>query len=114
MTTTTKSKAGERTQGISFKASKEEFKTIGKIARRAVALAVTHDIEYDYLTADMDISACHANGTPLDLDKLLAADDFNFAHDVFGIRRHIDRDTGEIMDCFVPRCARSNNSVHGE
>jgi hypothetical protein len=42
---------------------------------------------------------------PLDLDKLLTADDFNFSHDVFGIARHINRRTGEIEDFFVPRCA---------
>ncbi len=53
----------------------------------------------------MDITATHANGCPLDLDKLLAAPDFDFAHDVFGIRRHLDRTTGELRDFFLPRCS---------
>lgn len=53
----------------------------------------------------MDLTACHGNGTPLDLDKLLAADEFNFLHDVEGISRKIDRDTGRLTDCFLPRCA---------
>ena len=53
----------------------------------------------------MDVSACHCNGTPLALDTLLAADRINFAHDVLGIRRHINRRTGTIGNCFVPRCA---------
>jgi hypothetical protein len=54
----------------------------------------------------MDITACHLNGCKLDLAKLLAADDFNFAHDVLGIRRHIDRETGQLMNCFRPRFAK--------
>lgn len=51
----------------------------------------------------MDITAVHANGNQLDLTALLAADDSNFAHDVFGIRRHLNRDTGELEDFFTPR-----------
>lgn len=51
----------------------------------------------------MDITAVHANGNPLKLAELLATDDFNFTHDVFGITRHIDRETGKLGGCFVPR-----------
>lgn len=51
----------------------------------------------------MNITACHANGNALRLEGLLEADDFNFAHDVFGIDRHIDRDTGKMMNFFRPR-----------
>ena len=54
----------------------------------------------------MNITACHANGNPLRLEALLEADDFNFAHDVFGIDRHIDRDTGHMMNFFRPRYSR--------
>lgn len=93
------------TSGPSFRASPEDRKLIDQIANRAVAYAKTLDIPYDKLTASMDITACHANGMPLDLSKLLAAADGDFGHDIFGIRRHINRDTGQIMDCFVPRCA---------
>jgi hypothetical protein len=53
----------------------------------------------------MDLTACHANGTPLRLADLLAADDFNVAHDVGGISRHIDHDTGRLTGCFLPRFA---------
>lgn len=91
---------------VNFKVgSKEEVMTINKIAHRASALAANHGVEYDVMTADMDITACHANGCPLDLDGLSAAKDSDFAHDVFGIRRHIDRETGKLGDCFVPRYA---------
>ncbi len=48
---------------------------------------------------------------PLRLADLLAADDFNFAHDVFGIMRHIDRRTGRLDNHFVPRfCSESATS----
>lgn len=89
---------------VSFTVTKAERAKIVKIARRAVALAEEHGLAYDQQWAEMDITACHANGMRLDLDKLLKADDFNLAHDVFGIRRHLDKQTGQIQNCFVPRC----------
>ena len=83
--------------------NKEEVRTINKIAHRAVAMAASAGIEYPVMDADMDTPACHVNGCPLKLDALLAADEFNFAHDVFGIRRHINRRTGKLENCFLPR-----------
>jgi hypothetical protein len=88
-----------------FEASKTEYKFAAKIAKRAVELGAKSGVKVDYTTMEMDIIACHVNGCPLDLEKLLGADDFNFSHDVFGIRRHIDRETGELGNCFLPRCA---------
>ena len=35
-----------------------------------------------------------------------AYDDHNFAHDVFGIRRHMNRKTAKLEDHFVPRFFR--------
>jgi hypothetical protein len=74
-----------------------------KIAQRAVVMAYSFNIKYKQLDAIMDIDACHSNGNPLKLEELLKADDANFAHDVFGIRTNIDRKTGKLMNCFVPR-----------
>lgn len=51
----------------------------------------------------MDLTACNANGNPMDFAKLADADDFNVMHDVGGISRHIDRDTGELLNFFSPR-----------
>lgn len=59
----------------------------------------------------MDITAVHANGTPLRLADFLAADDFNFAHDWFGIRRNLDRETGALINCFLPRFAEARGST---
>ncbi len=86
---------------ISWKTTAAEFDLIAKIADRAVDAAPGVYRKQDAL---MDITAAHCNGCPLDLPGLLAADAFTFSHDVFGIRRHLNRDTGEMMGCFVPRC----------
>ncbi len=60
----------------------------------------------DRLTFAMDISAADGvNGNAkLDYELLLSASDATFAHDVFGIIRHMNRDTGVIEGLFVPRC----------
>jgi hypothetical protein len=88
---------------VNFTASKFELELISQIAKRAVSMAKEAGINYAQMDALMDIEACHSNGNPLDLNALLSANPFDFAHDVFGIRRHIDRSTGKLTDCFSPR-----------
>ena len=87
----------------------KELTLIGKIAARAVAMAEKHHWVYDKFDATMDIDAAH-NACPLDLDKLLNANDGTFGHDVFGIRKYLNRETGELTECFMPRCARPEKS----
>ena len=92
---------------ISFKVTKSEHDTILKIADRQRSIMAAMGVRLDdKITTVMDLCAVHANGCPLKLSDLLAADEANFAHDVFGIRRHINRDTGQLEDCFVPRYAQ--------
>ncbi|MFA5301013.1 MAG: hypothetical protein WC389_22700 [Lutibacter sp.] len=88
---------------IQWTTSKQTQKVEEKIAERAVTMAKKYQIQYDKLTALMDIDACHSNGNPLKLQSLLDADDFNFAHDVFGIRDNLNRETGKLEHCFSPR-----------
>ena len=56
----------------------------------------------------MDLAAADGmNGNDLlDWARLLTADGFNFIHDVGGIHQHMDRSTGTIGDCFVPRMTK--------
>jgi hypothetical protein len=54
----------------------------------------------------MDVLATHANGCPLDLAALANASDLDLAHDMGGIIRHIDRKTGQLTGCFLPRYAK--------
>jgi len=90
---------------ISFDVTADEATIIEALAQRASKAAQQAGFRYTTIDASMDITACHANGTRLDLCKFLDFDDFNFAHDAFGIRRHINRKTGVVEDCFLPRCA---------
>jgi len=88
---------------LKWSETKQEHDLGVAIAKRAVAMAQDLAIEYDQMTAIMDIDACHSNGNPLRLQELLDADRANFAHDVFGIRANIDRITGKLNNCFLPR-----------
>ena len=90
---------------ITWTKDKDTLELEGQIARRATNMSARAGGNYPILDATMDIDACHNNGCPLKLQELLDADDFNFAHDVFGIRGNIDRTTGELLNCFVPRYA---------
>jgi hypothetical protein len=86
------------------KLTKEDMETIGKIVDRVSALATEYGEKIDRISFNMDISAAYLH-TPLDLQQLLDFPDFDFAHDVFGIRQHLDRSTGELKDCFIPCCS---------
>lgn len=90
---------------ISFTVSKRENNLIKDIAQRACVLASRADGDYELMDAEMDITAAHANGCRLRLKELRDADEFDFVHDVFGIRRHLNRQTGALESFFVPRYA---------
>lgn len=86
---------------VSFSITEGEADLIRQIVDRAVRMQ--YDVDRQQL--EMDLTACHANGCRLDLDKLLNSPDFDFAHDVFGIRRWLDRSTGTLpVEKFEPRC----------
>jgi hypothetical protein len=89
--------------------STHEAELIARIVERAVQLYGS--AELDRRIAFMDITACHCNGMPLHLAQLLAANNYEFSHDVAGITRHIDRETGKLTGCFVPRFALANHAV---
>ena len=58
----------------------------------------------------LDISQCNQH-CQLDLEGLLKADSGSFGHDVFGIKRHLNRKTGELENLFVPRFAMPEDSI---
>lgn len=97
------------TTAISFSVSGSDRDLIDSIVDRAL-----HIIDRDRRLTNpspkavrinllMDVTACHANGNPLRLADLAEADDFDIMHDVGGISRHIDRNTGKLANCFLPR-----------
>lgn len=86
---------------VSFSVTKRESLLIQQLASRAVKFGVPGEM----VDIEMDLTAVHANGCPLNLEKMIGATEFDFMHDVLGIRKHLDRQTGKLRDCFVPRCA---------
>ena len=97
---------------VSFKVTIDEAVLIEAIAVRAFKgfLKTGNYIGINLLDVEMDVTACHVNGCKLDLNGLLKADDFNFAHDISGIMSHIDRTTGKLEDHFLPRYARGQHA----
>jgi hypothetical protein len=77
---------------------------IGKAVDRAVEIGKQNNFAVERISMHMDLCTAHIEG-PLNLDKLVQAPDGDFGHDVFGINRYLDRNTGQLTECFVPRCA---------
>lgn len=84
--------------------SKPDTRVIQNIVKRALPNLLQHGVAVTSYDLEMDVTAAHIT-CPLDLQKLLDADDLNFFHDICGIRAHLDRTTGELTDCFLPRFA---------
>jgi hypothetical protein len=91
---------------IDWLVSKEDSDVIHAIAERAV-----DKFGFELLSIEMDVTACHANGNPLFLKELLMANDFEFVHDILGIRKHIDRKTGKLDGLFSPRFSQWSNKI---
>jgi hypothetical protein len=94
--------------GLNWDVSREDAHH-PQIAERAIADRKAHGMKVSrgaQVDIEMDLEATHANGCPLRLADLLAADDFNFWHDVSGIARHLDRTTGELHE-LLPAAIRS-------
>lgn len=87
---------------VNFNAGKEGAGLIVEIVRRFQNLVPS---ALDSLSISMDITACHMNGCPLDLERLLNSDALDFVHDVIGIRNNINRMTGRLESGFLPRHA---------
>lgn len=88
---------------IQFHLDEADVPHVKKILDRAHQMGLFKD---DQTSHYMDLSACNANGTPLNFEKLAEADDFTLTHDFCGIWRHMDRQTGRLAGFFRPRCAR--------
>jgi hypothetical protein len=79
--------------------TRDELGLIRKIATRARQIYP----QLGALDLQMDIEATHSNGCPLKLKELLEAENFDFAHDIAGIHNNLNRNTGKLENCFLPR-----------
>jgi hypothetical protein len=98
----------------------QDMRTIAAIADRAVALLKALDQIEEYrpklddfwrIAIADEIFIVHRDIVPLRLADFLNADDGNFAHDIGGIHRHLERRAGKpprLNDCFLPRFASIN------
>ena len=91
---------------MNWKTTKQDFEWIVKIADRARGIAERHGGDWPYRDVLMDLTAVHANGCALRLEEFYNAPPFDFTHDIAGIAKHINRETGKLEGCFVPRFAR--------
>lgn len=83
--------------------NKKEIELTMKIVNRAW---VKMEMNYkDKLSMVMDIEAANKD-CPMDLQRLLEADDCNFYHDIIGIGNYLNRQTKKLENCFCPRFAK--------
>jgi hypothetical protein len=81
-----------------------ELRGEDRVQAMAIAGRAAKLLHYPKMDTLMDIYAVCSH-TPLRLHELATADDFDFVHDVGGIRQHLNRQTGELRNHFVPRFA---------
>ena len=87
---------------MNWSATKKERELIEIICDRMIKTRM----HFDQKDIAMALEATHCNGNPLDFKKLLAANDFNFSHDIIGIMQNLDSKTGKLKNCFSPRCSK--------
>ncbi len=78
-------------------------RVIEAIVNHYYALVRPDRVPFDRLSVTMDLTVA-SNLGHVDLDRLLDAAPSDLAHDVGGIVRHLDRETGGLRGGFVPRC----------
>jgi hypothetical protein len=99
---------------VSFDVSTDDASGINRVIEKAIRLKMIKSTERMHY--EMNLCATVAQGCQIDFARMLdndERDNFDFAHDLFGIDRHLDRSTGRLLGCFVPRFAISNR-VAGE
>lgn len=82
--------------------ARQRFELILEIADRALGMARANRLQIEKLELVMDLDYAD-QFIPLNLRDLASAPDSDFAHDVFGIRRHLNRQTKKLEGYFMPR-----------
>lgn len=88
------------------KTSPLELEVINKIVNRALKTLRLRQLTPLCMTMDL-IAVDQDCG--LAFSGLLAADDFDFVHDIYGIDKNMNRTTGKLENEFVPRFALRGN-----
>lgn len=91
---------------VKFDATPDEVKLVKQIVARAIKDGKKRGSIILAENLEMDLIATHANGCPMDFERLVNASDFDFWHDLSGIRAHLDRKTGNLSKHFYPRFSK--------
>lgn len=78
---------------------------IGRRAKREFGWTAAQKEEME-----QDLALAHINGCKLDFEALLTCDITALAHDLVGIKHHLDPETGQLRDHFRPKCALGEQS----
>jgi hypothetical protein len=89
---------------INLETTMEESDLILAIVKRAQRDGLLNGVT-DFINSIMDITSTHCNGCAMNLQKLLDFSTINFAHDLYGIHNNLNRKTGQLENCFLPRSA---------
>ncbi len=82
--------------------TRADFDAMRKVADRTERM--DFGFGRDRMTLVMDLEFAHIDCGGMDWDRLLAFDDGDFGHDMAGIAANINRETGKLDNCFLPRC----------
>lgn len=80
-----------------------------KVADRAEAIGF--DVSRTGLIMDITAADGENGNLPIDFHAWLNASDGQFMHDVGGIYKHLNRETGFLDGCFLPRFAFNPTEV---
>lgn len=94
---------------LKWTGTKEEMELLVAIARRFTGANRSY-FGLSFSEVLMDLEATHCNGCTLQLEELLQSEDSDFFHDVSGIVKHLNRRTGQLEGCFLPRYAQANHA----
>jgi hypothetical protein len=81
----------------------KNVETFAAIAERYENLDIPDFTPEARLTTIMDLQVVGVEHPEANFEILLNFPVGDFCHDIFGIKRHINRQTAIIEDCFVPR-----------
>lgn len=95
--------AGSQAFQLSYACSDSDMQMIFEIAARAIAMYQAHGLPtptpYDIA---IDVATMHCNGNPLKLMQFMMSDNADFQRDLVGLRIHLDRRTGQLMNGWRP------------